>query len=621
MVPVGVAKLPEFQTYDVNMADELKIESASTLLDLDRSPKMSSESISIKQELDDDDSNMEIDDDVPRLGPATFGLQRVGAPITPKPSPSQPTQVLNARGMPARIRKKNRLFYDDDIVNTPHHRVPSAKKQKHTPQKRQKLTPTKSYKDVLKYSVKKFAKEQKPVIGNTPPPIQSSDRKIGQKIGMRLRNLLKLPKAHKWVCYEWFYSNIDRCLFSGDNDFTICLKESFPELKTRELTRIEWTKIRRMMGRPRRCSQAFFDQERLDLEKKRNKIRALQQRKATDFANFQDLPSEIPMQLVIGTKVTARLRKPQDGLFTGSIDAVDTSNNTYRITFERQGLGTHSVPDYEVLSNEPPETMTISNFQNKFRPRNGLSPYSAVRSPPYSATKLKKDPLLSMVNKPLFTSAERIGGFPTKLLEKIVLVTKILTKKKEKITVLKRMNSEAEKIRSFNKSINSLSDDFERKYATVLIELEKLNVDLEKYLDEMQTYCQEIALEPSVAAMLAPSHLREKCRIEATEIVHRYNMVPSGDREPVKSKSILDLITDLTALMLQVRSLSDSDQNAYELQVLEGTMEQIKRKLTPGNVTKFQSNVEVHMKHIQVGLSQSFNGNASLNTVLNVSKP
>lgn len=43
-----------------------------------------------------------------------------------------------------------------------------------------------------------------------PPPPTSPDRKIGQKIGMRLRNLLKLPKAHKWVCYEWFYSNIDK---------------------------------------------------------------------------------------------------------------------------------------------------------------------------------------------------------------------------------------------------------------------------------------------------------------------------------------------------------------------------------------------------------------------------
>ena len=43
-----------------------------------------------------------------------------------------------------------------------------------------------------------------------------------------------------------------------------------------------------------------------------------------------------------------RLRVPQDGLFTGSVDAVDPSNNTYRISFERSGLGTHSIPDYEV---------------------------------------------------------------------------------------------------------------------------------------------------------------------------------------------------------------------------------------------------------------------------------
>ena len=46
---------------------------------------------------------------------------------------------------------------------------------------------------------------------------------------------------------------------------------------------------------------------------------------------------------------SARLRKPQDGLFCGSIDALDTVNNSYRVTFERNGLGTHSIPDYEVL--------------------------------------------------------------------------------------------------------------------------------------------------------------------------------------------------------------------------------------------------------------------------------
>lgn len=45
----------------------------------------------------------------------------------------------------------------------------------------------------------------------------------------------------------------------------------------------------------------------------------------------------------------ARLRRPQDGLFTGVIDALDTANNSYRITFDRTGLGTHSVADIDVL--------------------------------------------------------------------------------------------------------------------------------------------------------------------------------------------------------------------------------------------------------------------------------
>ena len=300
-----------------------------------------------------------------------------------------------------------------------------------------------------------------------PPPPGSPDRKIGQKIGMRLRNLLKLPKAHKWVCYEWFYSNIDKSLFEGDNDFMICLKESFPQLQSRKLTQVEWCKIRRMMGKPRRCSQSFFEEERRELERKRQKIRMLQQRKSGDVKELKDLPSEIPLQLVIGTKVTARLRKPQDGLFTGSIDAVDTSNNTYRITFERAGLGTHSVPDYEVLSNEPPETISVSSFAQKFRPRQ----VQYVPSAPYAlklrAPRLNNDPLISNAaislqsNKRAYIGGT-MNGYPLKLLEFMIKVNKILAAKKITIKKLREMNSHAEKQRSI---CEYLGADFERRYA------------------------------------------------------------------------------------------------------------------------------------------------------------
>ncbi|XP_063986782.1 protein lin-9 homolog isoform X1 [Diachasmimorpha longicaudata] len=605
------------------MADTIENESAETLLSMKNGGYPSLDEI--KTEIDEDsmdiDHNnsfeMETEDSepVPELGPAALGLQRVGTKPPPKKqNPPQPVQVLNRRGMPARIRKKNKLFYDDILVNHPHHRIkkePGTIDLKPSPRKVPRPSPPKRQ--------TRSSTEPKKIIPQTPPPPPppktpikmekepekplapgSPDRKVGQKIGMRLRNLLKLPKAHKWVCYEWFYSNLDKTLFEGDNDFMICLKESFPQLKSRKLTRVEWCKIRRMMGKPRRCSQSFFEEERRELERKRQKIRMLQQRKSADANSFKDLPPEIPLQLVIGTKVTARLRKPQDGLFTGSIDAVDTSNNTYRITFERAGLGTHSVPDYEVLSNEPPETISVASFAQKFRPRH----VQYVPSPPYAlklrSPRLNSDPLISNASVSVPKKSHiggTMNGYPLKLLEFMVKVNKILAAKKIKIKKLKELNTEAEKKRSFGEC---LSPDFERKYASVVVELEKMNTALQEFLNEVQELCQEIAPEPSVAAMLVPSHLREKCKQEAADMVSRNNII--NDKAPTKMNQ---LVTDLTALMLQVKCLSDSDRNAYELKVLQGTMDQIRSRLNPQNQQVFQNCVEIHMQHIQLGLGQT----------------
>ncbi|PSN44184.1 Protein lin-9 [Blattella germanica] len=293
--------------------------------------------------------------------------------------------------------------------------------------------------------------------------------------------------------------------------------------------------------------QAFFEEERRELERKRAKIRLLQQRKTADVTNCKDLPGEIPLQLVIGTKVTARLRRPQDGLFNGSIDAVDTSNNTYRITFERPGLGTHSVPDFEVLSNEPPETITVSSFAQKFRPRN-LAPY--MTPPRYtsdpSSPRLNNDPLLAgspITKTKSIPSDGTVGGFPVKFLEMLVRLSKILNVKKTKIKMLREMNSEAEKRKSFGSHI---PEDFQHRYAKV------------------------IAPEPSIAAMLAPSHLQERSQEEAHDL-----------------------------------SLSDADRNAYEMKVLHSSMEEIRSRLSPGNQHAFRNCVEIHMQHIQLGLGHA----------------
>lgn len=55
-----------------------------------------------------------------------------------------------------------------------------------------------------------------------------------------------------------------------------------------------------------RCSSAFFAEERTALRQKRQKMRLLQQRKLSDVSNCKDLPEEIPLPLIIGTKVTGK---------------------------------------------------------------------------------------------------------------------------------------------------------------------------------------------------------------------------------------------------------------------------------------------------------------------------
>uniref|UniRef100_A0A8C5L6W5 Lin-9 DREAM MuvB core complex component n=1 Tax=Jaculus jaculus TaxID=51337 RepID=A0A8C5L6W5_JACJA len=425
---------------------------------------------------------------------------------------------------------------------------------------------------------------------NTGPAVEmkftatmsTPDKKASQKIAFRLRNLLKLPKAHKWCIYEWFYSNID-------------------------LTRVEWGKIRRLMGKPRRCSSAFFEEERSALKQKRQKIRLLQQRKVADVSQFKDLPDEIPLPLVIGTKVTARLRGVHDGLFTGQIDAVDTLNATYRVTFDRTGLGTHTIPDYEVLSNEPHETMPIAAFGQKQRPsRFFMTPPRLHYTPPLQSPITESDPFLGQSpwrSKISGSDTETLGGFPVEFLIQVTKLSKILMIKKEHIKKLREMNTEAEKLKSYSMPIGI---EFQRRYATIVLELEQLNKDLNKVLHKVQQYCYELAPDQGLQPADQPTDMRRRCEEEAQEIVRHAN---SSTGQPcVENENLTDLISRLTAILLQIKCLAEGgDLNSFEFKSLTDSLNDIKSTIDASNISCFQNNVEIHVAHIQSGLSQMGN--------------
>ncbi|XP_067638953.1 protein lin-9 homolog [Eurosta solidaginis] len=614
----------------------------------------------------------------PAFSLATLGLRRVGSAPPPKPQPQQPIQMLNARGMPARIRKRNRFFFDDNIINDdkPLRMSLSPRKMPMKGSASPHKTPTKvlkKRKGVISRYMRSDEKKKSTEVPTTPTRNSShshasssttnttpksstrqsgvpitptktnasskanmtvatiipADKKIGQSIGLRLRNLLKLPKAHRWVIFEWFYSFLDKALFEGENDFQVCLAESFPNLCTRQLTRAEWRQIRALMGKPRRCSQAFFEEERRELERRRLKIRYIQTRKSGDIKDLnyvRDLPDKIPLPLPIGTKVTARLRVPQDGIFSGTVDAFDSMCSTYRITFDRNGLGTHSIPDFEIVSENFHEMLPIQSITRDSRP-NLMSIFNGSVSPLRNMRNIrsalnmnlnKSDPVLAqeVIESPFkdpVLGRDNINGYPAKLLETLVRLKRALASKRSKLQRLCEMNNEAElkasqqlaaahnnsnsssdESQNTNETVPQLSEEFQRRYASVVISMEKMNRDMQDYLNDVQAFAGDLTRDPQVQAMLAPSYLREKCREAAEDAVQRNN------QGTVQNKNVLGLIKNLATVLLVASHLGNDGNSAEVSKVLEGCIEEVRSSLCGVNVETFQKNVQIHLHHVRM---------------------
>lgn len=375
------------------------------------------------------------------------------------------------------------------------------------------------------------------------------------QIVTKLSNYLKLPKAQRWICCEWFYSDIDKVIFESENDFSLCIKQSFPRLKTRKLRRKQWCILRSLIGKPRRCSDAFFQEERIMLEEKRQKIRLIQQRKVSEkeLVDYQDLPQEIPLTLSIGNRVYAHICRPEEGVFLGTIAAVDPCDHTYRVVFDRASLGSQTVYDYEIKSVTPVQTIPIRAYIQTYRPKinsntsqvflsqnqntpksnvfltpnahqsnpinlliDDLNSINAMNNPAFAALLLQSnlDPMLGISSPikldnlneitsqcvtPLYNSGiisnaanGSLGGFPIRLLLMITRLNKILNIKRETVSKLDAMNKEAERTKANNEEFTK---EFQTNYAIIVLDLEKLNKDLSDYLHGVQRYCEEFAPE------------------------------------------------------------------------------------------------------------------------------
>ena len=82
-----------------------------------------------------------------------------------------------------------------------------------------------------------------------------------------------------------------------------------------------------------------------------------------------------------------------------------------------------------------------------------------------------------------------VGGYPIRFLEQIVRLGKCLKLKRELVTTLKELNGLGERKKSFGEFI---SEDFQRKYASTVIDLSQLNRDLNEHLENIQEFTQQV---------------------------------------------------------------------------------------------------------------------------------
>ena len=70
-----------------------------------------------------------------------------------------------------------------------------------------------------------------------------------------------------------------------------------------------------------------------------------------------------------------------------------------------------------------------------------------------------------------------------------VRLSKVLNLKKEKISGLREMNTEAERKESVGENV---AGDFQRRYARTILDLEELNTELNSLLTKVRQQCSEV---------------------------------------------------------------------------------------------------------------------------------
>uniref|UniRef100_A0A915HKV9 LIN-9 C-terminal domain-containing protein n=1 Tax=Romanomermis culicivorax TaxID=13658 RepID=A0A915HKV9_ROMCU len=249
------------------------------------------------------------------------------------------------------------------------------------------------------------------------------------------------------------------------------------------------------------------------------------------------------------------------------------------------------------------------------------SKYHISLSSASDANSLSNDPLLPRPASSLALE-EKCGYYPLKSIINIAKLSKLIEYKRCLLVQLQQMNSEAERIHLY---AENYVHEFQHQYAKIIIDLDQIN----KRIDAAKTEVEDFAnkLVPHLSDPLVTfkaEELKNCCDQTAGQIMQKC----CSDNLRVRSGTTNELIVMLTSLLLQVRSLGQSQQqqqqhhlnrrsappNQYDLRTLRERIERVKRQIDPRLVRDFEDHIIINENKFTLTIIMTNNDNHGITT-------
>ncbi|KAJ8539716.1 hypothetical protein K7X08_013968 [Anisodus acutangulus] len=328
----------------------------------------------------------------------------------------------------------------------------------------------------------------------------------------KISNCLSKHQVRSWCIYEWFYSAIDYPWFAKREFVEYLYHVGLGHVP--RLTRVEWGVIRSSLGKPRRFSEQFLNEEKEKLNQYRESVRKhySELREGTR----EGLPADLARPLSVGQRVIAIHPKTRE-IHDGSVLTVDRSRCC--VQFARPELGVEFVMDFDCMPLYPFENMptslkrhanTVDKFFESFNElKVNVRANEFMKFPSgdntdngdvFSHFSPPTHPISNLLKQTKVASAEanmhcKYGVTETATyqhttyskpsvtqiqakeadVQALVELTRALDKKDAVVSELRRMNDDVLEHQKSNGCSLKDSEPFQKQYATVLIQLNEVN--------------------------------------------------------------------------------------------------------------------------------------------------